>query len=161
MNSTSDELRAFMRQWTTGVAIVSAKHGASTHGMTVNSLTSVSLRPALILVSLGSTTRTHTLITRSGRFAVSILRQQDEQLAQRFSGQSQGDQPREHWLTDRSLPTGIPIPQNRLAVMECKTRQAVQAGTHTIFIAELVWVDIDQADRPLLYYNQDYRRLQG
>lgn len=159
MNSTSSALRSFMRRWATGVSIVSAQHDSAVHGMTVNSFTSISLTPALILVSLEAATRTHALVTESGRFAVSILREQDQELADRFAGRMGSEESRETWLRDRTAPTGIPIPEYRLAAMECETRQAIRAGTHTIFIAESVWVDVDQADFPLLYYNQKYRRL--
>ena len=47
-----DELRSVLRQWASGITVVTAGHGGVLHGMTVSSFFSVSLEPPLISVSI-------------------------------------------------------------------------------------------------------------
>ena len=58
MTLDPEQLRAAMRAWTSGVTVVTAAYRGEQHGMTVNSFTSVSLEPPLIIISLQDTTRT-------------------------------------------------------------------------------------------------------
>ena len=62
-------LRAVMRHWPTGVTIMTTRDAGQVHGMTVNSFTSVSLEPALVLVCIENNVRTHAMVLRSGVFA--------------------------------------------------------------------------------------------
>jgi flavin reductase (DIM6/NTAB) family NADH-FMN oxidoreductase RutF len=66
----ADQLRAAMRAWTTGVAIVTAEHGGKRHGMTVSSFTSISLDPPLVVISLSMGSHTHDLVREAGAFGV-------------------------------------------------------------------------------------------
>ena len=66
-------LRAVMRHWPTGVAVLTSRHGGQTHGMTVNSFTSISLEPPLVLACIERIVRTHALVEQSGVFAMSFL----------------------------------------------------------------------------------------
>ncbi|MFN3742861.1 MAG: flavin reductase family protein, partial [Anaerolineales bacterium] len=63
-----EDLRATMRLWASGVAVLTARHGETVHGMTVNSFTSVALQPPLVSVSLQKGTRTLALVLDSGFF---------------------------------------------------------------------------------------------
>lgn len=67
------ELRRAMSRFATGVAVITTGDDAGPQGMTVNSLTSVSLEPPLLLVCLNAATRTAAALLGSGRFAVNIL----------------------------------------------------------------------------------------
>ncbi|HEX7557251.1 MAG TPA: flavin reductase family protein, partial [Leptolinea sp.] len=73
MSDISEDLRETMRQWTSGVSIVCSQHGNYTHGMTVNSFTSISLQPPLVSITLANQTRTNNLVHESHKFSVSIL----------------------------------------------------------------------------------------
>jgi flavin reductase (DIM6/NTAB) family NADH-FMN oxidoreductase RutF len=79
-------LRAVMRHWPTGVAILTSRYGAQAHGMTVNSFTSVSLEPPLVLTCIEQVVRTHALVEHSRVFAVSILRDGQDWISDRFAG---------------------------------------------------------------------------
>ena len=65
MLADSERFRKAMRQWTTGVTIVTSAHEGFQHGMTVSSFTSVAVEPPTILVSLAKNTRTHGLVLAS------------------------------------------------------------------------------------------------
>ena len=66
-------MRRTMGRFLTGVAVVTTEHEGEQHGMTINSLTSISLKPPILMVSLNFNTRTGDALLASGRFAISIL----------------------------------------------------------------------------------------
>ena len=81
-----EQLRLVMRQWTTGVAVVTSRFGSRVHGLTANSFNSVSLYPPLVTVTLEDRTRTRDLVERSGVFAVTILSAGQKQIMDLFAG---------------------------------------------------------------------------
>jgi len=184
-----DQLRDVLRFWSTGVTVVAASHAGVLHGMTVNSFTSLSLEPALVMVSLEKVTRTHVnsftslslepalvmvslekvtrthgLVQSAGAFGVSILAQQQRELSDRFAG-------RESEISDRfdnvdhfTLEGGGPLLSRALAFFDCRVAATHDAGTHTLFIGEVLAAGSPPENEklePLVYFNRDYRRLKG
>jgi len=156
---SGEDLRALMRNWATGVTLVTARDGQGPHGMTVSSFTSVSLEPPWILVSLERGTRTHGMVEAAGVFGVSILDEDQRDLAERFAGRIGDSDDRFAGVEYDLTPTGVPIPRPTLAWFECRVVQAVPAGTHTLFVGEVLSGRQMREARPLVYYQRDYRRL--
>ena len=152
-------LRSVMRRWATGVTLVTAHDGRRPHGMTVSSFTSVSLDPALVLVSLENATETRRMIEESGAFAVSILAEGQEDLAERFAGRVADGEDRFAGVSYETAVTGAPIPAGTLAYLDCRVLAAHPAGNHTLFIGQVAAAGFRQEGVPLLYYDRDYRRL--
>ncbi|MGC8855887.1 MAG: flavin reductase family protein [Anaerolineae bacterium] len=160
MTLTSEILRQAMRAWTTGVAIVTAAHGNERHGMTINSFTSVALEPPLISVSLQTTTRTHRLVSLAGAFGVTILSAEQKELSERFAGRVAAEENRLAGLETETLVTGAPVLKGGLASLDCRIVQTIQAGTNTLFLAEVMAVHSENSDhQPLVYYNRGYWKL--
>ena len=154
-----ETLRAVMRHWTTGVAIVSARDGATVHGMTVNSFSSVSLEPPLVLVCIEQRVRTHTLIEQARAFAISILREGQHIISDRFAGRETEHGNRFDGLATFTAVTGAPILADNIGYLDCAVVAAHPAGNHTIFVAEVVAAKAQNSGKPLLYFNRDYRSL--
>src|SRR4051794_28916661 len=72
-------------EFATGVTVVNAEAGDQRAGLTLNSFTSVSLEPLLILISLGLASRTRRVIGAAGRFSVSILARDQRDVALAFA----------------------------------------------------------------------------
>ena len=161
MPVSSDDLRQWMRQWASGVTLVTAQDAGGPHGMTVSSFTSLSLDPPLIMVSLEQGTRTHQMVLLGGHFAVVILREDQQDLADRFSSGVPDNEPRFDGLPYGRSPGGAPIPDTRLAFLDCQVVDSHPAGTHTIFVGQVTGGESDDAGDPLLYFNRAYRRLPG
>ena len=153
-------LRAVMRHWTTGVAILAARDGARAHGMTVNAFSSVSLEPPLVLACVERSVRTHPLVKNSGAFAISILCQGQESVSDRFAGRDTEHENRFEGLQTFSAVTGAPILTPNMGYLDCAVVAAHEHGTHTIFVAEVVAAKLEQCETPLVYYNRNYRRLE-
>jgi flavin reductase (DIM6/NTAB) family NADH-FMN oxidoreductase RutF len=157
----SEVLRLAMRSWTTGITIVSSQHLAIRHGMTVSSFTSVSLDPPLLLVSLEQSTRTHDLVGKSGVFGVTILAGHQAWISDRFAGRESEEDDRFSGLALRTLVTGAPFLQDALACFDCEVNRELKVGNHTIFIGEVLALDVSEGDpSPLVYFDRAYRKLQ-
>ncbi|MEN3346247.1 MAG: flavin reductase [Arthrobacter sp.] len=122
--------RGSLGRFATGVAIVTFDGVTKRHGITVNSFTSVSMDPPLVLVSIARTTKAHDEL--AGRpFTVNILGAEQRQLAVHFAGRP-GPEPL--WLEGETAPrlSGV------LAHFECKPWAAYAGGDHTLYIGEVV-----------------------
>ncbi len=151
-----DALRQAMRQWATGVAIVTATYNGSTHGMTVSSFTSVSLTPPQVLISLAQNTRTHALVRGSRQFGVSILGAGQDEISDRFAGRIPDEQDRLAGLETLTLVTGTPLLKDSIAQFDCRIIATFTSGTHTLFIGEVLAAQSREDAKPLLYYNRGY-----
>jgi len=99
-------------------------------GITVNSFTSVSLDPPLVLVSLQRTARSHDLL--SGRaFSINILGAEQEQLARHFAGRP-AIEPR--WLEGSIAPCLADV----VGTFQCLPWAEYDGGDHTLFLGEVV-----------------------
>lgn len=166
-------LRAVMRHWPTGVAILTSRHGAQAHGMTVSSFTSISLEPPLILACVERNVRTHALIERSGIMAISFLRDGQAWISDRFAGRETETLDRFEGLTTYTAVTGAPILADNLGYLDCVVTAAHVAGDHTIFVAEVVSAAVGSVPArpgdnghgqappgPLLYFDRGYHHLE-
>ena len=152
----SEQLRNAMRGWSVGVTIVTAVQAGERHGMTVNSFTSISLDPALITISLQSSTRTHGFVSGAKAFGLTILSTEQAHLSHRFAGRSPEVQDRFAGLQLETLVTGSPLIVGGLAWLDCRVVQTIEAGANTLFIAEVVAARATGEGRPLIYHNRRY-----
>jgi flavin reductase (DIM6/NTAB) family NADH-FMN oxidoreductase RutF len=128
------DYRKALGSFATGVTIVTCLDGAGqAHGLTVNSFTSVSLDPPLVLWCLGNKSDSYDLFAKTPHYAINILRADQGDLAMRFSGK--GDQ--KLAIGEYSvLKTGAPCLVGAIATFDCAVSQAVPAGDHLILLGE-------------------------
>ncbi len=153
-----EHFRQVMRQYPTGVTVITVRDDAAIHGMTANSFASVSLTPPLALVCILRGSRTHQLVTRAGNFAVNILSVAQRALAQRFAKQT--PMPSEPFadIAHHRETTGAPIFDDSVAFLDCRVIAAHEAGTHTIFVGMVEAAGYGSARdaSPLLWFHRDY-----
>jgi flavin reductase (DIM6/NTAB) family NADH-FMN oxidoreductase RutF len=128
------DMRRAMGRFTTGVAVVTTEADGEVHGMTVNSLTSVSLEPPVLLVCFNKGARTVDALLQAGRFAVSILSARQEQIARRFA--SRGE---DHFS---GLPIeygehAVPVVPDALAHAECDVERYGDVGDHVVVFGQV------------------------
>src|SRR6266536_677340 len=121
MAVTIDEFRRVMSRWTSGITVITAKHGDQVHGMVASSFCSVSTDPLSVLFCADRRTRTYPLVKDSGAFAVSILAQDQEEVFRVFAGQK-GDQDANRFAGEGVLTavTGAPILADCMSWFDCK-----------------------------------------
>lgn len=137
-----------------GVATVIGRDGKP-HGLTVNSFTSVSLHPPLILICIGHRAATHGPFSTAASFAVNFLDETQQPLSERFASSHPARFEGLRWSCGA---TGAPVLEDALAVLECETWRRMDAGDHTVFFG-LVKEARVRDGRPLLYFGGSYRRL--
>jgi flavin reductase (DIM6/NTAB) family NADH-FMN oxidoreductase RutF len=154
----SDILRDAMRSWATGVSIISAQNQTARHGMTLNSFTSVSLDPPLVLVCVQNNVRMLEMIQEARTFAVSVLRAGQAELSNHFAGRSTESLDRFEGIATHTAVTGAPILNEALAYFDCAVEATHPGGTHTIFVARVLAAGRAEGE-PLVYWNRNYREL--
>jgi flavin reductase (DIM6/NTAB) family NADH-FMN oxidoreductase RutF len=137
--------RQVMGRFATGVTVVTTVEREIVHGMTANGFLSVSLRPPLVLVSLGRC-RMNEMLPRSGRYGVSVLSHDQQHFAAHFAAQQPS--PIEPTFTWQN---GLPLLAGALASLVCRVVDVHRAGDHVLWIGEVEYVD-HRDDEPLLFY---------
>ncbi len=127
--------RRAMGAFATGVAVVSAaRPGGTVSGLTVNSLTSVSLRPPLLLWCLGATCERYDLFATAELWGITILGGANEALARRYA--------RLHSETiapeDGDDLMGAPVLAEGVAHFACRTHARHEGGDHLIIVGEVI-----------------------
>ena len=153
------EFRHVMGHFATGVTVITTVHDGRLHGMTANSVTSVSLDPLLILVCLVREARTALAIQAAERFAVNILREDQEELSRRFARAGQ-----DHFegLEIVEGSHGLPLLPGCLAYLSAQVTEIVQAGDHDVVFAAVDHCEVSpNGGAPLLFFQGGYRKLPG
>ncbi len=153
------QFRDAMGHFATGVTVLTTRHEGELHGMTANSVTSVSLDPMLILVCLMKDARTALAIQAAERFAVNILTEGQDELSQRFARPGQN-----HFegLDLMEGPHGLPLLPGCLAHLTAQVTEIVPAGDHDVVFGEVDHVHVNpNGGSPLLFFQGGYRKLPG
>lgn len=127
-------MRRTMGRFLTGVAVVTTKAGDELHGMTINSLTSISLTPPILMISLNFNTRTGDTLLQSGKFAISILGAKQESIARRFAARGA-----EHFDGGEFdfTESGLPVVKDALAQADCTVVHQYDIGDHQVFFGQV------------------------
>lgn len=147
---TSDNFRAAMGRFATGVTIVTTRSSDGLPvGLTVNSFNSVSLQPPLVLWSLGLRSNALPVFMQAEHYAIHVLSAQQRDLALRFATQGV-----DRWqgVDFASGAGGVPLLPGVVASFECRSRSRHEEGDHVIFIGAVERCQHRQEVRPLLYH---------
>ena len=154
--SSAALFRRACAQFATGVAVLTTRAPDGTpHGLTINSFSSISLDPPLVMVSVAHDCTALEHFGSSGHYAVNILREDHVHLSTRFSELPEG---RFTGIAWRKGVTGSPVLEGVLAAIECRTMQSVDVGDHRVLIGEVVEVQVSEG-RPLVFFGSGYTRL--
>ncbi len=156
----AEYLRHAMRQWTTGVTVVTSRVGDHRHGMTVNSFTSLSLEPPLVSITLALETRTQRLVEQSGYFGVTILNVDQVEISDRFAGRIPEGTDRFEGVETFELVSGAPFIQGGLAFIDCKVIHSYAMPSSKLYIGEALAVQTARDGLPLVYHNRLYHRIE-
>ncbi len=154
MDFEQSGLRRALGRFATGVAVVTCRDGGGEpRGVTINSFSSVSLEPPLVLFSLARESRSLADVLAAGRFAVNVLAADQQELSRRFAG---ADDP---W---RDLACGgggeVPLLAGALAHFECRHEASHEGGDHVIIVGRVEAL-AQQPGEPLVFWAGDYHQL--
>lgn len=145
--------RDAMGKFATGITIVSINDNGNYTGMTVNAFMSISLTPKLIAISIDKQASMYDKLMNTKTFGVSVLQEQQKDLSMIFARQKEKD--REIEFVEQNE---VPVIKGALATLSCEVDQKVEAGDHTIFIANVTDVALEDGS-PVLYFGGKYRTI--
>jgi flavin reductase len=152
-----EDLRGLMRRFPAGVAVVTVDLDGERIGLTVGTLVSLSLEPALVGFAVSRQAALHELLRRADAFGVSLLAAGQEAVAQHFA---RGVPPIALW---EGVPVreaaGPPLLEGALGWLSCRTVAEHDAGDHTFFVGEVLSAERGAGERPLVYLDQRYVSL--
>ena len=140
-----------------GISIVTTNGPNGKFGLTVNSMTSVSATPPMLLVCINRSSTAHDAIRDNERFAINVLASHQHEIASQFAGH--GDAGERYRFDQREWDTTETLPMLRgaTAFFECQLVSAMRFGSHSIIVGE-VTASRTGADAPLLYTGRNYGR---
>ena len=153
--------RQVMGRYATGVTVVTTSLDGKNYGFTVNSFTSVSLHPPLVLICVNSTSETCRVLQESKHFAVNVLTSNQEDLSNLFANPNIRAGERFKNIDFSTSSSGSPILPDVLAWIDCSLHEVVDGGDHLIFIGRVtdMAAETEDSESPLLYYSGTYKRF--
>jgi len=141
-------------KFATGVTVICTNHDNQIYGVTVNSFSSLSLSPPLVLFSLGKNSSSINSFLKSKYLSVNILSKEQKKVSDHFAVNNHPN-----YNDDIIFFVGnknTPLINNCIANLECKLIENLKKGDHYIFICELINIKHDDKKKPLLYFNSKY-----
>ena len=153
--------RKAMGSFPTGVTVVTVACADTMHGVTVNSFSSVSLDPMLVLVCLEESSRALGLIERAGVFGVNVLSAGQQDVSRRFASRHRPAGPAMFdGVPLEAGATGCLVLAGAAASFSCRLRQSYRAGDHLIVLGEVVTLVHRPELEPLIFHAGTYKSLE-
>lgn len=153
------DFRKVMGSFATGVAVATASLPDGRRvGLTINSFTSVSLDPPLVLFCLVRSSVAAPIFLQAAGFSINILTQEQEALSRAFAVPGQGG---ERWQAVEVTPgrSGGLLISPTLAQVDCQRHAVHEAGDHYIILGRVLGLQADMEQKPLLYWRSGYREI--
>jgi flavin reductase (DIM6/NTAB) family NADH-FMN oxidoreductase RutF len=150
--------RQVMGSFATGIAVITAQNAElGMFGLTVNSLTSVSLDPPLALFCLDKTAQLYKAFRSADLFAINLLAADQENVSRYFADRHHNAKPKNLW--DKAAQN-CPLLRGTLAWALCRPQAFYKGGDHTIFLGEVIALYKRVGSKePLLYFHGRYREM--
>jgi flavin reductase (DIM6/NTAB) family NADH-FMN oxidoreductase RutF len=148
------EFRRALGAFPTGVAVVTTRAASGAFvGITINSFSSLSLEPPLVLWSLNVASPSLAVFDRARYFAVNILAEDQVELSRRFASQVANK------FLDLEVHAGlegVPLIAGCTARLECRAAARHNGGDHVLFIGHVERFGYEAQKRPLVFYAGRY-----
>lgn len=151
-----DKARAFrdaLGRFPTGVALITLFDEGRARAMTVNSFSSVSLDPPLILWSVARDSLRHAPFLNADVFAVNVLGADQQFLSTQCAQNDDLGASGAQWSTGES---GAPLVDEAVARFECRRSAVHRGGDHDIIIGEVTHFDAPRDAPSLVFYRSGY-----
>ncbi len=151
------QFRDVLGNFPTGVVVVTALEGGRPVGLTIQSFSSLSLNPRLVVLCPGRGSTSWPKVRLARRLVINVLGEGQADLARQFS-QSGGDKfAGVSWHP--SPVSGSPILDGAVAWLDCEIEAEHEGGDHTIAVCRVHNLSAANALHPLVFFKSQYRRL--
>jgi flavin reductase (DIM6/NTAB) family NADH-FMN oxidoreductase RutF len=128
------------------LALVGSRAGDARNAMTTSWITQLSMDPVLIGIGVDNAAVTHRLITAGGAFTVNLWDAADTKVFVKFSKPASYADGMLNGRPVREEATGAPVFDEAIAWVDCTVRHALDLGSHTLFVGEIVAAGIRDDD---------------
>jgi flavin reductase (DIM6/NTAB) family NADH-FMN oxidoreductase RutF len=158
MGVSTGQFRAALKQWPSGVSVVTTRVGNVPAGMTVSAFFSVSLSPPLIAVCIDRKAATLSAILQSGHFAVNVLSSSQSDLSERFAAKDNEPFRFDGVTLDAVEAATSPLISGAVLHLDCELTATHDAGDHVLCVGQ-VSVAAIHPGAPLVYHAAAYHAL--
>ncbi len=155
-----DRFRESMRRLVGGVSVITVGTGTQRTGLTVTSLSALSLEPPSVVFCVNRSASALALLLEQRSFGVNMLGARHRELAGRFAGQGgiKGEARYEggDWI---ALKTGAPILSDACVALDCEVEEMLDRHSHFIVIGRALAVRLGEEDDALCYWRRDFHTL--
>lgn len=149
-------LRETLGCFPTGVVVAATRGEANAPvGLTINSFTSVSLDPPLILWSISLNAPSLSAFRKHPAFTINILSEEQQALCMQFATPSDNKFDGVDWHPGYE---DTPIISDALAVLQCKTYRRYEGGDHEIYVGEVKKIEFTDK-KPLVFHRGKFVEL--
>jgi|SRR6185437_14305165 flavin reductase (DIM6/NTAB) family NADH-FMN oxidoreductase RutF len=151
------EFRDAMRHLVGGVAVLTVGQGADITGMTVTSVSSLSVDPPSLIVSINRAASSWPILKQYGYFGVNILSADQVEIAERFAGKG-GIKGAERFAGGEWIarPSGAPLLADALAAIDCEVEDIIERYSHGVVIGRVRHLQIAPQGTALAYWHGEY-----
>lgn len=143
-----------LRRYPTGVTVVSTTFEGRDYGSTMNSFTTVSMKPPLVAVFIMKGSRTLNAVEKSGKFVVSLLSGHQEEAAIIFS--QDGDEDKFGKFEQCKTDEGIAYLQKSIGRIECHLQTSQDIADHRMIVGSVENCSIHNQSPSLMYYRRRF-----
>ena len=149
---SKDNFKKTLSKFATGITVVATNRNSLLYGKTINSFSSISLSPPLVLFSLDIKSSKLNVFKNSDSVTINILSKKQKNISNNFAKKNPEWDIVEHEI----LKNGNPIIKNCVSNLDCKIINKIKKGDHIIFICKVINISINDELEPLIYFNSRY-----
>lgn len=133
-----------------GLFVMTVKDENTMTGAAVNWLTQASFQPPLVVMGAKADAPSTAMVESSGLFCVNVLETGQVPVASAFFKHVEPDGNKFGDAEFSLSPNGLAVLKDALAYFECRVREKVAIGDHTIFVAEVIEAGVQREGEPLI-----------
>jgi len=154
---SSADFRSAMRHLAGGVSVITVGRGNDISGMTVTSVSSLSVDPPSLIVGINRSSSSWPLLKQYGFFGVNILNADQLDIAERFTGKD-GLKGAERFAGAEwtARASGVPLLAGALAAIDCEVEDIVERHSHAIVIGRALAMKLSSRTAALAYWQGEY-----
>jgi flavin reductase (DIM6/NTAB) family NADH-FMN oxidoreductase RutF len=153
----SSDFRGAMRHLAGGVIVITVGRGKEINGMTVTSVSSLSVDPPTLIVSINRESSSWPLLQRHSFFGVNILSADQLDVAERFAGKD-GLKGADRFAGARwtTRVSGVPLLVGALSAIDCEAEEFIERHSHAIVIGRVLDIRSSRRTAALAYWQGQY-----
>lgn len=150
------ELAQALAALSTGIYVLTVREGDQRHGMSSSWVTQVSGDPVLLAAAVDRRHWSHSIVERTGRFALNVLGHRGKHLEDYFFSPAARRADNLEGIAWEDSPEGLPFLREAMLSIGCSVRSAYEVGDHSLFVASIDRIARRQADQPLTSQDLEY-----